>query len=170
MDVFIFPTDTIPGLACRIGFQNEIYRLKNRSLSKRLILMTSTIEDCLPYVHEDKKDQFIQKAKEVWPGNTTLIVSTSKKGQEITNGYDTLGFRIPDNAYALSILKEYKELFTTSCNISGQKPLRNIVDIQKEFEGVYIYQEYWTEGSGIPSTILLLNDNKEWIEIPRSHG
>jgi L-threonylcarbamoyladenylate synthase len=86
---------------------------------------------------------------EHWPGALTVVFR--KKYNK-----DTLGVRIPDNEFMLSLFKEWgRPLAVTSANISGEAELNNIAEIRKYFdEKIDLYIESNSELSGIASTVI----------------
>ena len=52
LEIRIFPTDTLPAIACLPEFSNIIYEFKKRDRDKPLILMGSEHKQLVDYVHE----------------------------------------------------------------------------------------------------------------------
>ena len=71
------------------------------------------------------------------PGSLTIILNKKEDVPYIlTGGLDTVGVRIPNDARALSILKEVDyPLATTSANVSGDPDGIKIEDFIREFDG-----------------------------------
>lgn len=126
--VAVLPTDTIYGIHCKALNQplvNRIYEIKQRPENMPLITAVSDKKDLELFdveVGDFEKEQ-IQK---FWPGPNTLIFKT-KSGE-------TKSFRLPDNEFLISILKETGPLISTSSNISGKPSARNIQEAINYFE------------------------------------
>jgi L-threonylcarbamoyladenylate synthase len=64
-------------------------------------------------------------AKRLLPGAVTLIIRRPQwVSDEITSGFPTLGFRVPDDDLGRAILDRCGPLATTSANISGAQAYR----------------------------------------------
>ena len=161
--VVSFPTDTVPALAVKPEFAQTLFEIKQRPPTKPLILMGAAIADLLPYVSGSPKElQLWQElAAQYWPGALTLVLPASEAVPAVMNptNSQTIGIRIPDNAIALSILKETGVLATTSANLSGQAPLLTMEEIAQTFPQVLVYSDQELDpqqpvGSGLPSTVV----------------
>lgn len=161
--VVSFPTDTVPALAIKPEFAQTLFEIKQRPPTKPLILMGAAIADLLPYVSGSPKElQLWQElAAQYWPGALTLVLPASEAVPAVMNptNSQTIGIRIPDNAIALSILKETGVLATTSANLSGQAPLLTMEEIAQTFPQVLVYSDQELDpqqpvGSGLPSTVV----------------
>jgi len=155
--VFCFPTDTVYGVGALYDDHDaisRIFKLKHRDLKKPLALLTAT-KDIGEYVEEVS-----EAAKELmntrWPGALTLIFNKSDKiSDEVTNGFKTIAFRMPNSKIALKILKKFGLIATTSVNISGREPLNSVSEIEKYFADAIDYIVTNTEISSlVPSEIL----------------
>ena len=127
--VYAFETDTVWGLGADIntpeGLQN-IYKLKNREITKPLILMSWELEAILPYI-EPLNIEVQNIAKKYLPGALTIIVKKSEKFPKYLNPeFDTVGIRIPNHKGFQDFCRENKlVLATTSANISHESPCKN---------------------------------------------
>lgn len=151
-----FPTDTVPALASRPEDGELIYRAKNRTKDKPLILMAATLEDLLPYVQGTTTAiaHWQQVTDQYWPGALTLVLPASDRlpaamnpGQTgLTAGMSdgtrrlppirTIGVRVPAHPLARQILSQTGPLATTSVNKSGQPPLMTLPEIRQQFPEV----------------------------------
>ncbi|MEM9273860.1 MAG: L-threonylcarbamoyladenylate synthase [Cyanobacteria bacterium P01_F01_bin.143] len=161
--VVSFPTDTVPALAVKPEFAQVLFEIKQRPPTKPLILMGAAIADLLPYVSGSPKELRLwqELAAQYWPGALTLVLPASDAVPSVMNptNSQTIGIRIPDNAIALSILKETGVLATTSANLSGQAPLLTMEEIAQTFPQVLVYSAQELDpqqpvGSGLPSTVV----------------
>ena len=161
--VVSFPTDTVPALAVKPEFAQVLFEIKQRPPTKPLILMGAAIADLLPYVSGTKQELKLwqELAAQYWPGALTLVLPASDAVPAVMNptNSQTIGIRIPDNAIALSILKETGVLATTSANLSGQAPLLTMEEIGQTFPQVLVSSDQELDpqqpvGSGLPSTVV----------------
>jgi L-threonylcarbamoyladenylate synthase len=125
--IAIVPTETVYGFAVdafNLDVQKKVYKIKGRSQKKPLILMTKNLESVKPIVEIPPKALII--AKEFWPGQLTLIFSTTELGKLISGGRTNLGVRIPDSKFMLKMLEVLNSpIFTTSVNVSDKKSAKD---------------------------------------------
>ena len=168
--VIAFVTDTVWGLGCLASSKTavkKIYEIKKREAKKPLILMSSEVENLLPYVKP-----FNKKAKDLikthFPGALTLVLEKTEKTPDfITSGFDTLGIRIPNNA----VFKEICEivsghvLATTSANLSGQPPAKTYEQALENMQNKadLIIKDFEQNAKGIESTVVLVLENETKI-------
>ncbi|AGL90801.1 Translation factor [Candidatus Phytoplasma australiense] len=122
-NIIIFPTDTVYGMGVSLYDEKglkEIYQLKKRSLQKNIIVLCSSLKEAQTLVKFNEISY--QLATKFFPGPLTLILKTQTSYLKKT-GQKTLGIRIPNHPLALSLLKKYGPLKTTSVNESGKEPL-----------------------------------------------
>ena len=127
--IFIYPTDTIYGIGCHALNGESIKRI--RKLKKRdkkpfsIIVNKKWIKD-----NCDIEEKYLN----MLPGPYTFIVKLKNKKsiakQELVGDVNTIGIRIPDNWFT-KFLNEFNLIFvTTSVNISGEPPLKDIKDLK----------------------------------------
>lgn len=163
--VVSFPTDTVPALAVKPELGNLIYQVKQRSASKPLILLGSSLDDLLPYVRYNNPElaSWQNLIQQHLPGALTLVLPASDKVPQAINATDnkTVGIRIPNCQTALEILNETGVLATSSANISGQDVLRTTAAIDRAFPSVLVLENMdLSSGSGLPSTVVLWQEQK----------
>lgn len=155
-----FPTDTVPALAVRPDRSGDIFKLKERSPDKPLILMAASWQEFLPFIDVENPAlvTWQQTASKYFAGAVTLVLPASDRGCQLNQGFTTLGLRIPDSKTAISILQQTGAMLTTSANKSNQPPLRKMNDINELFpnvltlgDGIDINE---LSGSGLPSTVV----------------
>ena len=172
-DLVSFPTDTVPALAARPDRSGEIYRTKQRSPDKPLILMGASLRDLLPFTVglPEEIDRWQRVADKYWPGALTLVLPASERVPPAMNPLKTgtIGIRVPDHPLARYLLEQSGPLATTSANRSGQPPLAAIADIEAAFPQVLTLDPSSVEqiaadigqpfpaASGTPSTVARWN-------------
>ena len=134
--VIVFPTDTVYGLGCRIDDKlaiKKIYEIKNRNFSKPLAVLAPN-KNIDEYVEKISAKAKILMDK-YWPGALTIVFEKSDKIDDmVTSNLKSVGIRVPNSDIALSVLKRFGLMCTTSINISASEPLNNIEDIEKYFK------------------------------------
>lgn len=155
--VICFPTDTVYGVGAKVSDKvaiDKIYEMKKRDYSKPLAILTPNkfIDKYVVKISSEARNLM----DEGWPGALTLIFKKSNIiNDAITNGLDTIAFRMPDSKIALAILNHFGPLATTSVNISGMPPLNDIETIEKQFSEYIDYLVIDKEEiKGMPSKII----------------
>ena len=129
--VVAFPTDTVFGLGAIYENEEALIALKEskgRPENKPIPTMVADVEQMksIAYV----SDEAIRLAKAFMPGAFTIILKKKEYIPDyITNGFDTIGIRIPDDEFVLNLIKEcQKPLLVTSANLSGHET--GLIDTQ----------------------------------------
>ena len=136
--IIAFGTDTVFGLACvydNLDAIKKVYEAKNRETKKALPMMcssTSMISD-VAYVN----DKALKIMNKYMPGAITIIYKKKEcVSDSATSGLDTIGIRIPNDEYVLSLLKEVeKPLLVTSANMSHEPSLLKWKDVYEQLNG-----------------------------------
>ncbi len=122
----IFPTDTVYGIGCDPCNGTAIARIygaKERPADKPLSLHVATLTEFLEYARPQR--EVAVAARKLLPGPVTIIIpKPAFIDQDVTAGYPTLGFRVPDDPLCCAILERCGPLAATSANISGERAYR----------------------------------------------
>lgn len=161
--IAVLPTDTIYGIhasALNPEAVEKIYQVKDRSHSKPMIVLISSIDD-LNKFGVNPTSEVRKILEKIWPNPISVILPISNPGLEyLHRGTNSLAFRIPNNQFLLNLLKETGPLASTSANPEGQKPAENIEEAREYFgDSVDFYLDAG-ELRSIPSTVLKLEDGK----------
>lgn len=164
--IVCFPTDTVYGVGAiynDLEAINKIYLMKKRDYSKPLAILTNT-KDIDQYI-KYKSKKALELINNGWPGALTLIFEKSEVIDDIiTSGKNTIAFRMPNSKIALAILDKFGLMATTSVNLSGEKPLNDINEIEKLFSDYIDYLVIDKETvNGKPSRIIDVTKDKEVI-------
>ncbi len=159
--IILYPTDTIYGLGCDALSDTavkKIYTLKGRVEEKNMSCMVSD------RAHIEKlgvitRDSEIL-AKHFLPGALTLVLSkhdTITSG--IAHGRDTIGVRIPNHPFSLSLAYIFgKPITVTSANISGMPTEHTVEKILAQFGNkadlIDLVIDAGTLPSSVPSTVV----------------
>lgn len=156
--VLLVPTETVYGLVCRWddpAGRARIYELKHRSENKPLAAFIPSVE-ALP--EEAVLPEAARKLAAVFcPGPVTLVVPDKSGG--------TFGFRIPDHPFIRELLAAFGgALASTSANLSGQPPARNVADGLRSIDGE---PELAVDGGALPpdspaSTVIRVFADSSW--------
>lgn len=123
-NVVAFPTDTVYGLA--VVYENEdaleaLKESKGRPENKPIPTMVSSLQQIEEIAKVD--DRVRRLADAFMPGAFTIILKKKESlPAYITNGFDTIGIRMPDDAFVLELIEKCgKPLLVTSANLSGEE-------------------------------------------------
>ena len=131
--IFIYPTDTIYGIGCNA--QNSELVAKLREIKGRPDIPFSVIVPSKKWILQNTvcEESWLDKL----PGPYTFILKLRIPdcvAREVVAGGDSLGVRIPDHWFAKMIEELDIPLITTSVNLSGEPPIRNIDEIPEKIK------------------------------------
>lgn len=162
-NIIVYPTDTIWGLGCDATNQSaveKVYKIKNRSESKSLIILVDGIEMLETYV--DTVPDIIEKYLKTAIKPTTVIY-TKPKGlaSNVVANDDTVAIRIVKNEFCKELIKAFgKPIVSTSANFSNQPSPSNFDEIDPLLlaKADYIVNLPAVETKKTASQIIKLND------------
>lgn len=173
-----FPTETVYGLggdALNQKAINRIYNVKARPKNHPLIVHISSL-DYLNQWARNIPAYAIQLAKNFWPGPMTLILPrTSLVKDFISGGQDCVGIRIPDQIFALALLKEFEKsgglgVAAPSANRFGKVSPTSAEDVEEELVQYLKIKDIILDGGtcavGLESTIIDCRLNRPKILRP----
>ena len=139
--VIAYPSEGVWGLGCDPVNEEAVYRLlklKNRPVSKGLILVGSKLEQMRPYVNINKyKTKLITK----WPGPHTWIVPTRTTPFWIRGNYESVAGRVSNHPIIIEICNKFGGVMvSTSANMKGKKPVTTQQEVEELFEGLSIVE------------------------------
>lgn len=132
----VFPTDTVYGVAAD-AFDpisiSKLYEIKERPQDKALPVLIGDISQLATLVlYVSEQVQHI--AESFWPGALTLILPKGPDLPSELSPYPTIGVRMPDLDFTLSLLKQTGPLATTSANLSGGPNPTTVKDVRDQLE------------------------------------
>lgn len=121
--VVLYPTDTLYGLGANAlsdATVDTIYEIKGRDEKKPIHALVSDAEMIERYAELDGRARML--ISKHLPGPLTLVL---RKKSHVSSGIarlgDTMGFRIPANAFCLGLAKRFDAaITTTSANMAGE--------------------------------------------------
>jgi L-threonylcarbamoyladenylate synthase len=155
-EAVLFPTDTLPALACAPWVAPLLWRLKCRPPDKPLILMGADLDQLVDLLGVAWRSEWLEQARHCWPGATTLVLPIAGPLVELLNpGGASLGLRVPAAPLACDLLGRSGPLATTSANRSGASPAINADEAAEAFPGLARLAPLpWPPGSGSASRVL----------------
>ncbi len=152
-----FPTDTVYGLAADPFNPTAIQRLyaaKERDMSKAIAVLVGEVEQ-LGLVTPGLTSAADRLAARFWPGALTLVISRRPELPPELSALPTIGVRMPDHAFALSLLRASGPLATTSANRSGAENPLTAEDVLDQLGGrIELVLDGGRCPGGIPSTVV----------------
>lgn len=133
-----FPTDTVYGLAVRYDLKEAILKMKEakqRPETKPFPMMVSSKAQIERVAVTDARSQ---KLIDHWmPGALTLVFKKRPEVDElVTNGFPTIGIRMPDDEFVLEIINRVGvPLLVPSANLSGQPSCTTSEEVLKQLDG-----------------------------------
>jgi len=130
-EIIIYPTDTVYGIGCNAskpGSVSLIREIKKRDANKPLSVIAPSKKWIYDHFEINKKS-YIQTL----PGPFTFVLNMKKRAvaRNVNPGSETLGVRIPYHAFTRLVQRANIPFITTSVNLSGQKPVREIREIPR---------------------------------------
>ena len=164
--VGILPTDTIYGIHCVASNKEaveRVYETRQRDSDKPCIILISDMQqiELFGIGLFDKTKNFFKK---IWPGRVSIIIPISREKQEefefLHRGEGSLAFRMPDLEIAREIVDQTGPLISTSANLQGQPPAKNIAEAKKYFGDKVDFYFDIGELESVPSTLAEIKDGK----------
>ena len=154
--VIAYPTEAVYGLGCLPWCQEavlRILRLKRRSRSRGLILITSSLEQVEPLVHFRGIDR--ARVLAAWPGPVTWILPASRLVPDWVRGNSRdVAIRVTAHAPTRALCELTGPLVSTSANVSGGAPARSAARVRACFPAGIDYVVPGSAGAGpAPSEI-----------------
>lgn len=156
----VIPTDTVYGIAgdaTQAKTSERLYALKMRPKGKAFPVFVRDVAMTRRFAYiSDAKARFLEH---VWPGPLTVIFHHKEKlPSVITANKDTIALRMPQSAFALSLLARIDiPLVQSSANISGMPAAKNSEDVIASFANQKQKPDLVIDGGeiiGMPSTII----------------
>lgn len=135
--IVAFPTETVYGVGIHFNDEEALERLmeaKNRDYSKAITLMVADKKDISQYAYISPQAQ--KMIDQFMPGMITLIFKKKESVHDImTNGKSTIGIRIPDSEFVLSLLKKVGPMLVTSANLSQHSNTTSTQEVLNQLDG-----------------------------------
>ena len=135
--VIAYPTESVWGLGCDPANERAVMRLlalKNRPVSKGLILVASALEQ-LEWLLSGLDDSQYERLAASWPGPITwLVPHRDLVPRWITGDHDTVAVRVSAHPGVGALCRAWGGvLVSTSANPAGSAPALNQLQIRRYF-------------------------------------
>jgi L-threonylcarbamoyladenylate synthase len=152
-----FPTDTVYGLAS-LPFTGEfverLFSAKGRNNTRAVAILIGDYPDLKKVVNRFDETA-LRLAQHFWPGPLTLVVPKLSSLPESLSPDGTIGVRMPDHPFALTLLRRIGPLAVTSANISGQENANTAEEVLRQLNGrVHLILDGGKTTGGVPSTVV----------------
>ena len=136
--VVSFPTDTVYGIGVVYDNLDALQRLKEskgRPENKPIPMMVGSLKQLNEVAYAN--GQINRLTKTFMPGGfTVVLVKKECVSDVITNGFNTIAIRMPDDDFILEVIELVgKPLLVTSANLSGQPTGLHFEDVYNDFNG-----------------------------------
>lgn len=137
--VIAYPTEAVFGLGCAPYDEvavRKLLTLKQRDISKGLILIAANYSQLLDYVDDKKIGQDVRfKVLSHWPGHTTLLLPARPDVPRFLRGdHDLIAVRVTAFEPARQLCKALDTaLVSTSANLAGEQPCTTAAQIEQVF-------------------------------------
>ena len=157
--VFAYPTEDVFGLGCDPDNEEAVTKLlalKQRNVSKGLILVADNYSQVLPYV--DDSAIKMTKRTEIfssWPGPITWLLPKSKTAPSwVTGESEFIAVRVSAHPLIKDLCQRAdKPLVSTSANTAGHPPALNAAEVTSYFSDQVVLIDGSLGGSHSPSKI-----------------
>ncbi len=137
--VIAYPTEAVFGVGCDPDSESAVMallELKQRAIEKGLILIADNYEQLKPYIDDNAltQEQRVRMFAS-WPGPITWVIpAKSTTPKWLTGRFSSLAVRVTDHPIVKALCVAYgKPLVSTSANLSGLPPCRNVEEVQEQF-------------------------------------
>ena len=166
--LIVYPTETVYGIGANPFDQVAIKKLfvakkrpfdmplsvavSDKDMVEQIAIMSRPVEKLI--------DAFL-------PGPLTIITDKNPNVPDMVTAMShKVGIRIPDNPVALELIRRTGPLVATSANLHSHPDATTVDDAVRDFgESVSTYLDSGPTGTGRPSTIVWISENK--LEIIR---
>lgn len=156
--VLLYPTDTVWGLGCDATDPEavaRIFRIKNRSDSKSLVLLASDLDMVARYVKEipEMAVQLVEVNDRpmtiIYPGAIAAdapaegekpVADRFRLAHNVVAEDSSVGIRIPKMDFCIEMVRRFgRPVVSTSANISGEPTPKNFSEISQQIRDAVDY-------------------------------
>ncbi|EHK5440680.1 Sua5/YciO/YrdC/YwlC family protein [Aeromonas hydrophila] len=133
--VIAYATEAVFGLGCDPDSESAVHRLlaiKQRPVEKGLILIAADLAQLQDYIDLDQlTSEQLARVEASWPGPFTWIMpARSNTPAWLTGQFTTLAVRVTAHPQVQGLCRAFgKPLVSTSANLTGEEPARQVADI-----------------------------------------
>ncbi len=159
--IIAYPTEAVFGLGCdpdNDAAVKKLLSIKQRSVSKGLILLATDYAQLLPYIDDDaiSPDERYRVLSR-WPDAMTQVLPANKNISPLLCGkFDSIAVRVTDHVDVVALCQQIKKpIVSTSANIAGGKAATTWQQVDILFgDKIDFIIKSETSGLAKPSTII----------------
>ncbi len=154
--VAAIPTDTVYGFAALVhdpAAIGRLYEIKERSQMKSIAVLLGDAEQA-DQVAKDFPPKARRLAAKYWPGALTVIIAKREGLPADLTSNDLVGLRVPDCEFARDLMRLTGPLATTSANLSGMPPAKNISEFTELYDRLDLIIDGGQVRGGVPSSVV----------------
>jgi L-threonylcarbamoyladenylate synthase len=165
--ILVYPTEGVYGIGCDYRNQQaveQLLKLKQRPVSKGLILIASHVQQILPLIKPARRSH-LARALKTWPGHHTWVFPKSPLVPDwISGAFDTVAVRVSAHPPVKALCDQLKSaLVSTSANISGQMTVESCQDLIRIWgDQVDYYLDLPLGDKRTPSAIRMASDGSSF--------
>jgi L-threonylcarbamoyladenylate synthase len=170
--LILYPTDTIWGIGCdplNEDAVNSIYKLKQRTESKSMIILVADEDQILKYT-DSGLIHIYDYIKGVHKPTTVIYPKAKNLAKNLINSDGSIAIRVVKNEFCKMLIQQFgRPLVSTSANVSGYPAPGNFKDVDVLIRnGVDYIVEHRQDDEEIaaPSTIVKIKEDGS-IEVIR---
>lgn len=134
-----YPTEAVWGLGCdpfNLSAVSRILALKQRSVSKGLILVAADIRQFEPYLAHLSTEQY-QLLLDSWPGpNTWLVPDNGMSAPWVRGDFKSVALRVSAHPVVVGLCRAFGgPIVSTSANPQGLNPATSVMAVNRYFNG-----------------------------------
>jgi L-threonylcarbamoyladenylate synthase len=135
--IIAYPTEAVFGIGCAPQYEESIQRiltLKQRTASKGLILIATSLEQLSPYI-QPLNDKITKRIQASYLNPVTWLVPASKDASFLLTGkHKTLAIRLTQHPSCVSLCNALGHpLISTSANPAGLSPAMTLKEVETYF-------------------------------------
>ena len=137
--VVAYPTEAVFGLGCNPNSQSAVENLlvlKQRPMSKGLILIAPSLDFLLPFIDESRlMEEHWQRLTTQYDRPTTWVVPAKTTTPKfLTGDFDSIAVRISQHSAVKRLCEQAGfALTSTSANLTGQPPCHTAQEVKQQF-------------------------------------
>ncbi|MDX1828418.1 MAG: L-threonylcarbamoyladenylate synthase [Lutibacter sp.] len=167
-EIILYPTDTVWGIGCDATSESavaKVFKIKQRSESKSLIILVNGIEMLKKYI-PTISNKIIDILNTTLKPTTIIYNNPIGLAKNVVASDNTVAIRIVQNEFCKQLITAFKKpIVSTSANISGMPTPKSFKEIDVAIlDSVdYIVNLHREEINTKSSTIIKIGDNDELI-------
>jgi L-threonylcarbamoyladenylate synthase len=171
--LILYPTDTIWGIGCdplNEEAVNSIYKLKQRSESKSMIILVADENEILNYTESGLIDIY-DYIKGIHKPTTVIYPKAKNLAENLINTDGSIAIRVVKDDFCKLLIQQFgRPLVSTSANVSGYPAPGNYKDVDvliREGVDYTVVHRQDVDEIAAPSTILKMKDDGSFEVIRR---